>query len=150
MENISLIKLDLRSPLLYLCVKELSSKFNKNDEFLLCYDLNPIQSLSIEPDKEELPGTLVFRGYKAENSRLSPENLTVETVTLPAGEYLFTQRRDTLSKEKTVNFYKDWLDLAIEQQKDGLWERYKLKNMLYVRYLFEDGKFVTQIFRVMG
>jgi hypothetical protein len=41
----------------------------------------------------------------------------------------------------------EWLDMALEQQKDGLWERYKPENRLYVRYLFEDGCPVTQLFR---
>jgi len=150
MEKSSLIFLDLCTPLFYLCVNKLPSKINQNDEFLLCYDLNPIQSLSIEPNKEDLAGTLVFSGYKAENSRFLPDKLTEQTLILPAGKYLFSQHRDVLSKEKTVDFYKDWLDLAIEQQKDGLWERYRLKNKLFVRYLFEDGKFVTQIFRVIS
>jgi hypothetical protein len=37
--------------------------------------------------------------------------------------------------------------MAIEQQKDGLWEQLRLGNHLYIRYLFEDGSPVTQVFR---
>ena len=67
---------------------------------------------------------------------------SMEEVELPQGSYLFEQFRGqyVLSRE-------EWLKMAIEQQKDGLWERNKLGNRLYVRYLYEDGAFVTQIFR---
>jgi hypothetical protein len=37
--------------------------------------------------------------------------------------------------------------MAIEQQKDGLWERLKPGNRLYLRILSEDGSPVTQLFR---
>jgi hypothetical protein len=149
MGKTSLINLDLRSPLLYLSVKNLPSKFNENDEFLLYYELDPVQSQSIEPVREQLPCFLVFSGVKTDDNCQPQGGLTAEEAALPAGKYLFTQSR-SLSDEISVNFYTDWLDLAIEQQKDGLWERYKLTNKLYVRYLFEDGKFVTQIFRVIS
>jgi len=151
MEEISIINLELCSPLFYSSVKNLPLKPGKNDEFLLYYELNPIQSSSIEPDREQLSGILVFSGVKTEDdSRWHQDKLTPQTVILPAGKYLFSQYRTALSEEKPLNFYTDWLDLAIEQQKDGLWERYKLKNKLYVRYLFEDGKYVTQNFRVIN
>jgi hypothetical protein len=149
MEKTSLLNLDLRSPLFYISVKNLPSKFNENDDFLLYYELNPLQSLSIEPDREQLPCFLVFSGVKTDDNRQAQGDLTAETVTLPDGKYLFTQSR-SFNNENPVNYYTDWLDLAIEQQKDGLWQRYKLTNKLYVRYLFEDGKFVTQIFRVIS
>ena len=150
MEEISVINLELCSPLFYLSVKDLPLKPDKNDEFILHYELNPEQSRNIEPDREQLPGILVFSGVKIEdNSSRQQDKLTPQTVVLPAEKYLFSQHRTDLDDEKPLNFYNDWLDLAIEQQKDGLWERYKLENKLYVRYLFEDGKFVTQIFRVI-
>ena len=150
MERISIVNLELCSPLYYLSVNDLPLKPDKNDEFLLHYELNPIQSRNIEPDREQLSGILVFSGVKTEdNSPRQQDKLTPQTVVLPDGKYLFSQIRADLSDEKPLNIYTDWLDLAIEQQKDGLWERYKLANKLYVRYLFEDGKFVTQVFRVI-
>jgi hypothetical protein len=150
MEGIFIVNLELCSPLYYLSVKDLPLKPDKNDEFLLQYELNPIQSRDIEPDKEQLPGILISSGVKTEDNTLEHEDkLTPQTVVLPAGKYLFSQLRTDLNDENPLNFYTDWLDLAIEQQKDGLWERYKLENKLYVRYLFEDGKFVTQVFRVI-
>jgi hypothetical protein len=150
MEEISIINLNLCNPLFYLSVKDLPLKLGKNDEFLLYYELNPIQSLNIEPDREHLPGILIFSGVKTEdNNSLQKDKLTPQTMILPAGKYLFSQFRIDFNDEKPSNFYTDWVDLAIEQQKDGLWEQYKLENKLYVRYLFEDSKFVTQIFRVI-
>jgi hypothetical protein len=146
-EKTSLINLDLRSPLYYSVVNKLPLKFNESDDFLLFFELNPIQSQSIEPDREQLRGNLVFSGVKIENTRQPQDNLAPQTVILPAGKYLFTQIRNISSAESPLNFYTDWLDLAVEQQKDALWERNKLTNKLYVRYLFEDGKFVTQLFR---
>ena len=128
----SLIYLDIRAPLLYAKVPEISCE---NDEFLLCYELNPLQSRSIEPDRGKLLGSLVFTGQKTSAD-------SKEEVILPAGNYLFSQCRSSKLLNKD-----EWLDIAVEQQKDGLWERQKLENLLYVRFLFEDGAYVTQIFR---
>jgi hypothetical protein len=61
-------------------------------------------------------------------------------VCLPASLYLFTQKRKILDRGECIY-------TAIEQQKDGLWERLRLGNRLYIRYLFEDGSAVTQLFR---
>ena len=63
-----------------------------------------------------------------------------ETVLLPPGIYLIAQERQALGKEACI-------DMAIEQHKDGLWERYVLSDCLYIRYLKEDGTALTQIFR---
>jgi hypothetical protein len=113
---------------------------------LLFFELNPIQSQNIEPDREQLLGNLIFSAVKTEAHQLQ-DNLASQTVILPAGKYIFTQFRNVSGDEKPSNFYADWLDLAVEQQKDALWERNKLTNNLYVRYLFEDCRFVTQLFR---
>jgi len=139
MEYTPLTHLDLRAPLFFTKIDDLPSEIHENEEYLLCYDLNPAQSRSIEPDRELLPGTLVFAGRKADEDGSSQEG----AVSLPAGHYLFTQRRSGDS-----HLFK-WLDLAVEQQKDGLWERYKPENRLFVRFLFEDGSPVTQLFRVL-
>jgi hypothetical protein len=63
-----------------------------------------------------------------------------EKVQLPAGLYAFSQKRSWLNREECVF-------MASEQQKDGLWERLHLGNLLYIRRLFEDGSPVTQFFR---
>jgi hypothetical protein len=59
---------------------------------------------------------------------------------LPAGQYLLVQQRKFLGREECIH-------LAVEQQKDGLWERFVPENRLYIRYLIEDGSPVTQLFR---
>jgi len=139
MENAPLIKLDLRAPLFFVKTEALPDKIAEKDEFLLCYDLNPAQSHSIEPIREQFLGALTFVGRKTDDS----DAVQAETVSLPAGDYLFTQHRSALNSE-------EWLDMAIEQQKDGLWERHKLKSVIYIRFLYEDGSFVTQFFRPIG
>jgi len=68
-----------------------------------------------------------------------------EVVSLPSGNYLFVQYRGSLLLKQD-----EWLDMAIEQQKDGLWERHKPGNLLFVRYLHEDGEYVTQLFRTVA
>jgi len=128
------LNLELRSPLFYKKLETLPSFVpGRDDEFLLCYELNPAQAAGIEPDREQLLGPLQFAGQK--------EAVTQE-VTLPAGNYLFVQHRG-----ETILDREKWLDMAVEQQKDGLWERNKLGRHLYVRFLFEDGNYVTQVFR---
>lgn len=140
----------LLKPLYYTQVREVPERMTENDDFLLCYVLDSTQSRSIEPEKGLFPGFLEFIGCKLPENFLKTDKINVledrqEQVELPAGCYFFVQKRDSLplGPEK-------WLDLAVEQQKDGLWERNKLENRLYVRYLFEDGLFVTQLFRPVG
>lgn len=92
-------------------------------ERILAFDLNPLQAGTIEPD----PASFL------EKQLSGPAEI-------PAGVYLFVQRREYLEEAL-------WLAMAVEQQKDGLWERHTLKNKLYVRHLFEDQRAVTQVFR---
>jgi len=112
-------------------------EIQEKEEYLHFYEINPRHSNSIEPAQRQFLGDLVFIGKKS-----SDETENGKQVALPKGNYLFTQQRS----EKPLS-QADWLNLAIEQQKDGLWERNKLENSLYIRFLFEDGKAVTQIFR---
>jgi len=140
MQITQLIRLDLRAPINYIKTgkkkPDLHSIAPENGEFFLCYNINPLQSRKIEPEREHLLGSLLFYGEK------SKKKINGQEVSLPQGAYLFMQQRSDqpLSQDQ-------WLDMAIEQQKDGLWERNKLKDLLYVRYLYEDGAFVTQVFR---
>jgi len=142
MEYTPLMNLDLRAPLIFPKTDGLPAEFRENEEILLCYDLNPAQSRSIEPDRELLLGPLVFAGRKTGDFCHFQEG----TVELPAGNYLFTQRRGGQISPLNTD---EWLDMAVEQQKDGLWERYKPENRLFIRLLFEDGSPVTQIFRAL-
>jgi hypothetical protein len=151
MEKIPLTLLNLCTPLQYIkSVRQDPSllKYEKleNEEIILCYEVNPVQGSSIEPDRDYFLGKLLFIGQKLPVSQNGGTDETERNnlVLLPQGNYLFTQccSEAVLSRD-------EWLDLAIEQQKDGLWERYKLLNLLYIRFLFEDGSFVTQVFRAV-
>ena len=139
MEKTPLIRLDLCAPLLYSEIEGLPSKIGENDDILLFYELNPEQSRSIEPVRELLLGSLVFTGRKID----SLPDSTAQTFVLPAGNYLFTQCRG----DRDVLEQAEWLDMAVEQQKDGLWERHKPESRLYLRFLFEDDRYVTQLLR---
>ena len=137
MENTSFTRLDLRSPLFYRQAPELMP-FDcarlKNDaapELLFCFELDPDQAERIDPEAECLLGKLILAGA-GDGSRGDG--------CLPAGQYLFSQRRMLPGREECV-------ELAIEQQKDVLWERLKPGNCLYIRYLSENDSPVTQLFR---
>ena len=142
MEETPLIRLDIRSPLVYAKAPGLVPFVYKGageqyatEELLFCFTIDPAQGQSIEPDREHFLGPLIFSGC-------GPEINGQPVVQLPSGLYLFTQRREVMNRE-------DCLAMAIEQQKDGLWEKYKIENRIYIRYLFEDKKPVTQLFRTI-
>ncbi|MDR0289390.1 MAG: hypothetical protein LBI06_00455 [Treponema sp.] len=98
---------------------------------MFCFELDQGQAGRIDPQEDYFLGKLVFSGKDTNGP---------DTVRLPAGLYLFAQQRGALNREECIS-------MAIEQQKDGLWERLYLENLLYIRRLFEDGSPVTQIFR---
>jgi len=151
------MKLHLRAPLVFSEIPfedgGILSETSK-DEYLFCYKLNLRQSKSIEPKKELFLDAFEFSGCKfvqanklrADENGIEPETTagkTAEkTVYLPQGVYLFMQQRSDKPLTRS-----EWLDLAIEQQKDGLWEREKPEAVLYVRFLYEDEAFVTQVLR---
>ena len=134
-----MLKLNLFIPLIYSKIELKSAKkleIPENEEMLLCYSLNPRQSQNIVPNPEEFLGNLVFAGQK------TGEKTDDKSVCLPQGKYLFVQQRSVKALDQA-----QWLEMAVEQQKDGLWERSKLGDLIYVRYLYEDGACVTQVFR---
>ncbi|GHV44872.1 hypothetical protein AGMMS49546_29540 [Spirochaetia bacterium] len=139
MDGIQTIRLELRSPLFYSADPGLIP-FQYEicaGELLFCFDLEPAQSRNIEPESALLLGPLVFAGRlggkPAEDGQPAP-------VELPAGRYLFAQERKALNRD-------EFIEMAVEVQKDGLWERLSPADRLYARYLFEDGRVVTQVFR---
>jgi hypothetical protein len=144
MEHTPLTLLNLCTPLQYVRSGRREPSVLKNEEMLFCYEVNPVQGGSIEPDKERFLGKLLFVGEKAAETPSGGAEKTEEIVSLPQGDYLFMQCRSD-----AVLGPDEWLDLAIEQQKDGLWERNKPLNKLYIRFLFEDEAFITQIFRAV-
>jgi hypothetical protein len=140
MEFTGLTNLTLNSPLIYEKIEELPSEIQKNGDFLLFFKLDPKECCSILPEKSSLLRSIIFTGSRRHTETASVTE--TEALLMPQGEYIFMQCRDNAALKK-----EDWLDMAIELQKDGLWERNKLNNELYIRFLFEDGMFVTQIFR---
>jgi hypothetical protein len=136
-------RLSLLTPLYYTpceevdpfgCKKEVVSP--SGGEELFCFEIDEAQSLSFEPDKDKLLGALVFCGKTRQET---PEKADV-TMELPRGNYLFAQERDFLKQD-------DIISMAVEIQAEGLWQRLEPGKRLYLRYLFEDGKGVTQLFR---
>jgi hypothetical protein len=116
-----------------------------NVEQLFCFEINPKEAQSIEPDAAAYLGSLIASGSLAANGQ-SVDSGDVESLgesdelELPAGKYFFAQLPEFLGRESCIQ-------MAIEVQKDGLWERLALENRLYIRRLFEDGRRITQVFR---
>ncbi|MDR2102055.1 MAG: hypothetical protein LBP43_05740 [Treponema sp.] len=131
----NILKLDLRAPLFYVRDRSLNpfDALPLTGEFLFCFEVNTEQGFRIDPQGETYLGSLIDRGRQA------PEKPAWD-LELPRGKYLFAQMRELLSREASV-------DMAMEIQKEGLWERQQLGARLYLRYLFEDQNPVTQIFR---
>ena len=140
-------RLELLHPLLYRGGTDLipfsPTTRTEQDERLFCFAIDEVQSRCIEPDAGVFLGPLLAAGYletagqDGAGSRTAPGG---ETVELPRGRYIFAQKRGVLGKS-------DVIDLAIEVQKDGLWERLRLEAYFYLRYLYEENAAVTQIFR---
>ena len=131
-----MLHLNLRAPLEYIetPLVPFAGIFpagGETGEYLFCFELDQGQAIRIDPDPDAFPGRLVFSGKRG----AMQGNLH-----LPEGLYAFVQKRRELNREECIA-------MAIEQQKDGLWERLRLGNRLYIRYLFEDGSPVTQFFR---
>ena len=139
MNPLTILQLDLRAPLVYR--KDTSiipfTHTNLPEESLFCFDLAPDQYLSIEPEEEHYLGDLLFAGTLI----LDPDtDAGSQVIELPQGTYMFAQVRELLGRERFM-----WM--ATEVQKEGLWQRWKLEKRLYLRYLAEAGKTITQVFR---
>jgi hypothetical protein len=138
MEQSSPIRLNLCAPLKYTETAVGPDPFlppQDAPESLLCFEIESGQGGRIDPQADGFLERLVFSG-KGDGKAAG----TKGEVCLPAGLYLFTQKRKILDRGECIN-------MAIEQQKDGLWERLGLGNRLYIRCLSEDGGPVTQFFR---
>ena len=134
-----IIRFNLLSPLCYV-PEENPNPFGCREgsgEKLFCFELDEDQYSSFEPDMQKLLKSLVFGG-DAVTGEGKGDGKTV--FQLPGGNYLFAQKREILKKEEIIA-------LAVEIQLEGLWQRLLPGKMLYLRYLFEDGRPVTQLFR---
>ena len=131
--EIEILSLNLLSPLYFVPDKRLEpfgiqdeAELASGVEKLFCFELNDNQYLNFEPDKDNF---------------LDNTGPSVQTpLELPQGSYLFSQKREILNREEIIA-------MAIDIQQEGLWQRMKLGKKLYLRYLYEDGKCVTQILR---
>jgi len=139
--DMNILRLNLASPLRYLPLENLDPFAYKTEdgETLFCFELDVSERLRFEPDRNTFLGALVFGGQATESRAGEPkaERCFLE---LPCGFYLFSQKRELLNRE-------DIITMAIEIQAEGLWQRLKPGVELYLRYLFEDGSMVTQLFR---
>jgi hypothetical protein len=144
MREFQIIKLHLASPLYYERTDDPGTRWFHDyptravaaetpvPECLFGFEIKAEQYRSIEPDAASfIIEPPFFKGS------LSPREADF---TLEAGLYLFTQSRESLDREGI-------LELALEIQKEGLWEGYALDRKLFLRYVFEDGAVVTQVWR---
>jgi hypothetical protein len=88
------------------------------------YTINPAEAYRIDPRPE------LYFASKAEDA-----------AELPAGVYFFTQIKKQNLEESEL------LEMAVELQKEALWNRCKPGEKLYLRKLFEDNSDVTQLWR---
>ena len=129
-----IILMNLLSPLLYIPVESSTLEYEPKDgEKLFCFELEESEAQKFEPDKHHFPGSLIFVGK-------APDMNEPAVLELKPGTYLFSQVREILNP-------RDIVDLAVEVHNEGLWQRLKLSKRLYIRFLFEDGRGVTQIWR---
>ena len=137
----NILRLNLTSPLRYVPLENLDPFAYKPEdgETLFCFELDVSERLCFEPDRDTFLGALVFSAQATE-SRAGEPKAEGGFLELPCGHYLFAQKRELLTRD-------DIITMAIEIQAEGLWQRLKPGFELYLRYLFEDGSMVTQLFR---
>ena len=97
------------------------------EERIFCFKLDEDEHLSFEPNKDKL----LTRPVNGNDS---------DETEIPKGDYLFAQKKKILNREEIIS-------LAVEIQQEGLWQRLAPGVKLYLRFLYEDGNWVTQLFR---
>ena len=134
--NMEIQRLNLLAPLFYFpeAAPDPFSYLQGDGDKLYCFEVEETQRLSFEPDAKTLLKKLVSGGKAAAGYA------GAAGAELPAGDYLFTQERELLGREEIIA-------AAVEIQAEGLWQRLEPGNRIYIRYLFEDGCVVTQLFR---
>ena len=131
-----IIRLHLLSPLFYFADKSGTFDFKQEDgEKLFCFEVEKAQAARFEPDKNCFPGSLVFSGKAAGKGVQGEPGMEFKR-----GDYIFTQVQEILNLD-------DIVDLAIEVQNEGLWQRLQIGPCFYVRFLLEEDRGVTQIWR---
>ncbi len=136
MQNLNYFRLDLRKKLEYIKTDLPPFTFPENaEEVLIMFEVDHGEGKSIEPDPSKLLGQPRWTGIMKKDT--SVDDAVTE---LPLGKYFFSQVREILDEAGSA-------ELAVEVQKEALWERRKLGDKVYLRYLYEHGSPVTQIFR---
>jgi hypothetical protein len=102
---------------------------------LFCFGLQA--PLSFECDAERFLGPLETWGTELRAAPLPDEK---KLLVLPPGSYLFAQERKILHSREIIA-------MSVEIQQEALWQRLQPAKKLFLRYLFEDGHDVTQVFR---
>jgi hypothetical protein len=140
MNTLQILKLHLESPLLYIR-DERPEPFAcdpAKGEFLFYFEIDRAQYRSIDPDWDAYLGRLISGGVLFPGSH--GEAGTDSLLELPRGQYLFAQGEDIRDRE-------GYIQMAVEVQREGLWRDLVLDRGLYLRYVYEDGKIRTQVFR---
>ena len=142
--KIDIIRLDLQNPLFYdpdPALKPFDMPFtseHKKKEMLFCFEIEEAASLEFDAKREFFPGTLLACGQALNGN---PLGLTEKSlVELPKARYFFAQVRELLDREAII-------DLIMDIQQEALWQRTIPDKRLYLRFLYEDKSFVTQVFR---
>jgi hypothetical protein len=131
-EGIDVLQLELCSPLFYSADEALIPFSGGDGECIFCFEAGG--ETEIDPEPENYLGKPFFSGRSAESMPLKGG------FELPRGHYFFAQVREALKCEECIR-------MAIEVQREILWQRFVPEKKLYVRCLFEDGKPVTQVWR---
>ena len=143
--------LKLFSPLYYRnssCIDPFDHSGNSADrERIFLFELDEKEAFSFEPDGNKLLKSLIFSGFfdvetaqVGTTAQMEQAQAGKDILELPRDQYLFAQERELLNREQIIS-------MAIEIQQEGLWRRLKLTDKIYLRFLFEDGSDVTQLFR---
>jgi hypothetical protein len=143
MHKFRILNLYLQAPLFY--TRDESPEPFKYDpskgEVLFYFEIDGAQYGNIEPDRDTYLGRLISGGVLVHPS--SVEHKEGSLIELPRGHYLFAQGAEIPDRE-------GYIQMAVEVQKEGLWQRLSLGRGLYLRYLCEDGRPVTQVFRPLA
>jgi hypothetical protein len=135
-EEITVLPLKLASPLRFTRAEDLVPFEYQGDrgELLFCFEMEGEKGRSIDPDPASYLDPPIFSGRAGVSNGEGGEG------GIPAGSYYFAQERAALNRD-------DVIIMAIEVQREIRWEKREPENRLYVRYLYEDGAAVTQVFR---
>jgi hypothetical protein len=150
----SLFPLHLTAPLFYRRDDNLEPFLYtpEEGELIFAWTIPVAEAFSIEPISDRFLERFFFAGRAVPKPvELSAQTGGGETafntnagdgdlLELSQGMYFFSQIREILDREAS-------LGLAIEVQKEALWQRFIPEPRFYLRRLFEDEKGVTQIFR---